>query len=59
MMIAALVSICAAISLVSTVRMALIALEYGADIPMGMVFLTLVTIFCTIMIWKGIREMEE
>jgi predicted Co/Zn/Cd cation transporter (cation efflux family) len=58
-MIAALVSICALISLLSTVAAVAAAVSGGSEIPTGMIFLTLVTICCTIMIWRGVREMQE
>ena len=59
MMIAALVSICCLVSLVSTVIGVLAAVKSGGAVPTGMVMLTLVTAFCTVMIWRGVREMEE
>ena len=45
-MIAALVSICAVISVGSTVAAFVAASRAGAEYPMGMAFLSLVTIFC-------------
>ncbi len=56
--IAALVSLCLVVSLVSTAVSVLGAVQTGGEVPMGMVMLTLVTAVCTFMIWKGVREME-
>ena len=58
MMIAALVSICAVIAIGSTVMAFVSAAKAGAAMPTGMAFLSLVTIFCTVMIWRGVRDME-
>lgn len=57
-LIAALVSLCLVVSVVSTAVSVLGAVQTGGEAPMGMVMLTLVTALCTIMIWKGVREME-
>jgi hypothetical protein len=35
------------------------AAQMDSEIPSGMVMLTLVTLFCTVMIWRGVREMQE
>lgn len=59
MLIAALVSVCCVVSLVSTVIAMLGAVQSGGEIPVGMVMLTLVTAACTGMIWRGVREMES
>lgn len=58
-LIAGVVSICCVISLISTVTGVLGAVRSGEPIPTGMVMLTLVTAFCTAVIWKGVRDMEE
>jgi membrane protein implicated in regulation of membrane protease activity len=57
--LAGLVSICFLISLLSTVTALVAALQAGAELPVGMVFLTALTAMCTVMLWKGVREMEE
>lgn len=57
-LIAALVSVCLIVSVVSTGIGILGAVQSGGEIPTGMVMLTLVTAVCTYMIWKGVREME-
>lgn len=56
--LAVLVSVCFLVSLISTGIAMLGAVQSGAAAPMGMVMLILVTGFCTVMIWRGIREME-
>ena len=56
--LAALVSICLAVSLISTGIGVLGAVQSGKEMPTGVVMLTLVTAVCTFMIWKGVREME-
>ena len=58
-MIAALVSICAVISVGSTVAAFVAASRAEAEYPMGIAFLSLVTIFCTVMIWRGVMQMEK
>ena len=57
--IAVLVSICAVISVGSAVAAFVAAGRAGAEYPMGMAFLALVTIFCTVMIWRGVMQMEK
>lgn len=59
LMIAALVSICCAISVVVTVHSIQLALEYGSEVPIGIILLTMVTLFSTVVIWKGVREMDD
>ena len=56
--IAAAVSICFLVCLISTVRVAASAMQSGGEFPMGMGMLTLVTAACTVLIWKGVREMD-
>ncbi len=58
LMIAALVSICAVIAVGSTVMAFAAARSAGEPLPMGMAMLSLVTVFCTVMIWRGVHEME-
>lgn len=58
-MIAGLVSVCAVLSLVTTVRSSLLALEQGSTFPAGMLMLTLVTVVCTVVIWRGVIHMED
>ena len=57
-LLAALVSVCLVVSFVSTGIGILGAVQSGGEVPTGMVMLTLVTAVCTLMIWKGVREME-
>ena len=57
-LIAAVVTICALVSLISTLRLGLLSSRAGTPMPFGMVMLTLVTVFCAVMIWKGVRDME-
>lgn len=59
LMLAGLVSICCLVCLISAVTSVAAAVQAGGSIPTGMIMLTLVTAFCTVMIWKGVREMEE
>jgi hypothetical protein len=59
LLIAVLVSICALVSLLSTAVAVAASLSGGSEIPTGMIFLTLVTVFCMVMIWRGVREMQE
>lgn len=58
LLIAALVSICLVVCLISTAVAVFAAVQTGAEVPMGMVMMTLVTALCTVMIWRGVREME-
>ena len=58
LMVAALVSICAVIAVGSTVMAFVAAVQAGESVPMGMAMLSLVTIFCTVMIWRGVHDME-
>lgn len=58
-MIAGLVSVCAVLSLVTTVRSSLLALEQGSTFPTPMLMLTLVTVVCTVVIWRGVIHMED
>ena len=59
LMLAALVSICCLICLIATVSGVVAAIQTGGSIPTGMIFLSCITILCVVMIWKGVREMEE
>lgn len=59
LMIAGMVSICCLISLIATVTGVVAAVRSGGEIPTGMVMLTLVTAFCTAVIWRGVRDMED
>ena len=56
--IAAAVSVCFLVSLISTVEVAAAAVRSGAAVPTGMVMLTIVTLVCAVLIWKGVREMD-
>ncbi len=53
--LAVVVSLCCLVCLISTV-ISLIAA--AGELPTGMIFLTLVTGCCAVMIWKGVREMD-
>ena len=55
--IAAAVSICFLICLINTVRVWMAAAAAGAEFPVGMLMLTIVTGLCTVIIWRGVREM--
>ena len=56
--LAAVVTICFVISLISLIYGGLAAAHSGGAFPMGMVWLTLVTGLCTFMIWRGVMEMD-
>ena len=58
MVIAAAVSVCALISLLATAQVIAAAVRGGGAIPTGMVMLTLVTLLCAAVIWKGVRDMD-
>ena len=58
MVCAAAVSVCALVSLMVTARALIAAVRGGEAIPTGMVMLTLVTLLCTAVIWKGVGYME-
>ena len=58
MIIAAAVSVCFLVCLISTVQVVLAARANGGSIPLGMVMLTLVTLLCAALIWKGVRDMD-
>ena len=53
-LLAAAVSVCFLVCLVSTLRIFLLS----GSLPSGMGMLTIVTALCTFIIWKGVREME-
>ena len=56
--IAAAVSVCFVVTLVSTVQVVASAIQSGAAVPSGMIMLTLVTLLCSVLIWKGVRDMD-
>ena len=58
-MIAGIVSICCIICLVASVRGVAGAVQSGSAVPYTPIFMTLVTAVCTVMIWKGVRDMED
>lgn len=58
-MIAGIVSICAILSIISTVQAFLLARETGGAFPFGMAMMAVVTIVCTVVIWRGVRNMDE
>ena len=55
--LAAAVSVCFVVSLLSTVRAVMGAVQSGAAVPYGMVMLTLVTAVCGGIIWSGVMKM--
>lgn len=57
--IAVVVTICALISTISTLRLVLLAREYGGSLPTGMILLALVTVFCAAMIWRGVLTLKK
>ena len=57
--IAVVVTICALVSTISTLRLLLLAREFGNPIPSGMILLALVTVFCAAMIWKGVWQLKK
>lgn len=59
LMIAGIVSICGMICLIDTVLAIIGAVQSGSAIPVGMVMLTLVTGYCTFLLWRGVRQMED
>ncbi len=59
LVVAAVVSMCFIICLVSTVEAVSAALQAGLEVPYGMVMLTVLTMVCTVVIWKGVREMKD
>ncbi len=56
--IAAAVSVCFVVTLIGTAEVVYSAVQSGAAIPTGMIMLTLVTLLCSVLIWKGVREMD-
>lgn len=59
LMIAGIVSICCMISLIDTVLAIIGAVRGGGDIPVAMIFLTLLTGYCTVFLWRSVRKMED
>lgn len=57
--IAVVVSICALVSTVSTLRLVFLARAYGGSLPTGMILMALVTVFCAAMIWKGVWDLKK
>ena len=58
-MIAGVVSICAILCIMSTVKAFMQVHAVGGSFPMGMILLSLMTVVCTILIWNGVRNMDE
>lgn len=58
-MIAGLVSICSLISIISLVRAILETRSNGGTFPVSMLLMTIVTVGCTLVIWHGVRNMED
>ncbi len=58
LMIAGIVSICCMICLIDTVLAIIGAVQGGGDIPWGMVMLTLLTGYCTVLLWRSVRKMD-
>lgn len=58
-MVAGLVSVCAVLSLLSTAKNIMLYLEEGGTFPIGMLMLTLITIVCTVVIWRGVMHMDD
>ena len=56
--IAVVVTVCFLVSLVSTIVVTVAAVRSGAEVPAGMIMLSLITLVCAVLIWKGVREME-
>ena len=56
--IAVIVSVCFLVSLITTVGVVAAAVQSGSTVPAGMIMLSLVTLVCTVLIWKGVREMD-
>lgn len=56
--LAAVVTVCALISLVAVGVTLYAAVRAGETAPWAMVLLPLLTIFLAVNIWKGVREME-
>lgn len=59
MMIAGIVSICCIICLLNAVTGIADAVKNGGAVPYVTVLMTAVTAICTVMIWKGVRNMED
>lgn len=59
LMIAGIVSICCIICLISSITGIADALHSGGALPYTSIAVTLVTAVCTVMIWKGVRDMEN
>lgn len=58
-MIAGIVSICALISIISTVQAFLEVRASGGAYPVSMILLSLMTVLCTVLIWRGVINMDE
>lgn len=58
MILAAVVSVCFLVCLASTAMVLVSVARSGAELPLGMVMVTLVTALCAVMVWRGVREME-
>ena len=56
--IAVIVTVCFLVTLVSTITVTAAAVQNGAEVPAGMIMLSLITLVCTALIWKGVREMK-
>ena len=56
--IAVVVSLCFLVSVISTIGVVAAAAQSGSSVPAGMIMLSLVTLVCAVLIWKGVREME-
>ena len=57
--LAVVVTVCALVSLVSAEVTIYASLRDGAPLPWGMLLMPMITIFCAVMVWKGVREVEN
>jgi len=58
-MLAGAVGICFIVCLVSTVKALLEVSKAGGTLPFAMIVTTVMTGFCTVVIWKSVRRSEE
>ncbi len=57
--LAVVVTVCALVSLVSAGISIYAAIKDGAPLPWGMLLMPVITIFCGVMVWKGVRKVEN
>ena len=57
--LAGAVGVCFIVCLISTVTAITDMIKNGGSLPLAMILCTLMTGFCTVVIWKSVRNVED